>query len=74
LNKTLGIREKYMVANARNQSRKTDNEIRNNFWRLVDETFVFCQVDTQRLFKGSSSWDEVLGRLNSTWSDLGEVA
>lgn len=74
LNKTLGIREKYMVANARNQSRRTDDEIRNHFWRLVDETFVFCQVDTQRLLHGSSSWDEVLGRLNSTWSDLGEVA
>lgn len=68
LSKTLEIREEYMT-NPKNQSRKKDDEIANHFWRLVEETLVFCRVDIQRLFHGSRSWDEVLARLNRTWND-----
>ena len=67
LSKSLEIREKY-ISHQINQSMNT-SEIGNHFWRLVEETLVFCRVDTQRLFHRSTSWDEVLTRLNHTWGN-----
>ena len=39
-----------------------------SFWELATTRMEYCSVDTKSLLSGLTSWDQVLERLNATYT------